>query len=258
MFREEMPRVYELKDLFEGQDNPRTNFLSFRDTDPPLSGMKQAWLAYEQELRRLDVAAWEFLKGEVNRHRNKFNGGALRGRQQIMSFLNQARAYNYLVDIVCSHVRFIPEKEIDGLKTPDLEGVLNERKVLCEVKTLHISDLEMDRRKREKGWETERPDDRRYINFLCEKLKSHLCKAISQMSSYDDSYDVKRIAFIVINFDEFFSNKKAEYYSQIDRWLATDMLSGIDIVFYNQITPNHALVSMKRAQVINQAFYAAE
>jgi hypothetical protein len=63
---------------------------------------------------------------------------------------------------------------------------------------------------------------------------------------------VKRIAFIVMNFDEWLGEYKSDYFAQIDQHLSSDQVSGIDIVFYNQRTAFHAHVSMVDAHVVNE------
>lgn len=252
MLRREMPRVYELKDLIENQNDPRACFPNFdsyiRDKDPSLDLMKQAWLAYEREFQRLDATSWESLKNEARPYLNAFDVKKGRGQEQLISILNQARAYNYIIDLGCSNVRFIPKPKKNGQETPDIEGDMNGKRVLCEVKTIHVSKDEVDRR--QAGGvrlTTNLLDDK----FLYDKLKPTLCKTKSQMKSYDGSDNVKCVAFLVVNFDDSFGEYRASYYAQIDRWLAVDLFPGIDIVFYNDRQYLHKLVSMDHAYVIN-------
>lgn len=252
MLRRVMPRVYELKDLIRDQDDPRACFPNFdnyiRDNASSLDSMKQAWLAYESEFQRLEATSWESLKNEASPYLNAFDLENGRGQQQLISILNQARAYNYIVDLGCSNVRFIPRAKKNGQETPDIEGELNGERVLCEVKTIHISKDEADRRQAGgAGSTTNLLDDK----FLYEKLKPTLCKAKSQMKSYDRSDNVKCVAFLVVNFDDSLGEYRIEYYAQIDRWLAVDLFPGIDIVFYNDRQSLHELVFMGHAHVIN-------
>lgn len=58
--------------------------------------------------------------------------------------------------------------------------------------------------------------------------------------------------FIVINFDDFFSEYKESFYSQIDEYIIRNPIHDIEIVFYNQKTTFHKNIIMKSAYVINQ------
>ena len=121
-----------------------------------------------------------------------------RGWQQLITILNQARAYNYLRGIACSSVRFIPKATQKRVETPDLEGTLGTSKVLCEVKTINVSDEEvLSRRNGTAGTTTDRLEPG-FFN----KLKSDLRKANQQMEAYCRGTHTKRIAYVVINFDD--------------------------------------------------------
>ena len=248
MFRSELPRVYELRDLI---DNPSAPGAYFQDFDNSLRdddiSKKQTWLARERELQRLDSNSWQLLKCESLPYLIARDAKG-RGWEQLISILNQARAHNYLVDQGCSQVCFIPSTQIKGQETPDLKGELNGRKVLCEVKTVNISDVEAAQRRTGSGGSTTDLLDEGFFK----KLGSDLRKAKSQMEAYDDSDSVKRIAFMVVNFDDFLGEYKAKYFAQIDRHLATELVPGIDVIFYNQRTAFHQHVSMVHANVVNE------
>ena len=93
----------------------------------------------------MDMSSWKNLKERAFPYLCKFDNG--RGWQQLISILNEAYAYKYLIDIGCEKVAFIPtQKE----KTPDLEGYLQNQMVLCEVKSIGESDNEADRRAEQK------------------------------------------------------------------------------------------------------------
>jgi hypothetical protein len=73
------------------------------------------------------------------------------------------------------------------------------------------------------------------------------------MEVYDVGGNARRIAFLIINFDDSFAEYKADYYSQIDQHLASEPVEGVDVVFYNQQTAFHVDVSMRSALVVNEA-----
>ena len=171
-----------------------------------------------------------------------------RGWQQLITILNQARAYNYLRGIACSSVRFIPKATQKRVETPDLEGTLGTLKVLCEVKTINVSDEEvLSRRNGTAGTTTDRLEPG-FFN----KLKSNLRKANQQMEAYCRGTHTKRIAYVVINFDDLLAEYKEDYYQQIDRYLADNSFPGIEIVFHNQKTCFHKSIAMTSATVFNE------
>ena len=247
MFRQELPRVYELRDLIS---DPSASGAYFQDFDNSICNepsKKRTWRAWEDEFQQLDSDSWQFLKSETLPYLTKQDARG-RGWEQLVAILNHARAYNFLVDTGCSRVHFIPRASQEGRKTPDLEGELNGRRVLCEVKTVNTSDKEVDRRQTGKVGSTADCLD---VGFF-KKLMSDLCTAKDQIESYDDSASVRRIAFLVLNFDDFLAEYKDKYFQQIDQYLAYNSIPGLEIVFYNQRTCFHSSLSMQHAAVVNQ------
>jgi hypothetical protein len=118
MSRAEMPRVYELCDLIADRSSPSSYFQDFDRSVASEAEKKRVWLAREREFQRLDDAAWGFLKNEALPYLCARDSKG-RGWEQLISILNQARAYNYLVDRGCSDVRFVERAGLDApLVTP--------------------------------------------------------------------------------------------------------------------------------------------
>jgi hypothetical protein len=69
------------------------------------------------------------------------------------------------------------------------------------------------------------------------KLTSHLKKANEQMDAYDRRTDVRRIVYLVVNFDDILGDCKAQHFKQINRYLEENPVRGIEVVFQNQKTP---------------------
>ena len=112
--------------------------------------------------------------------------------------LNEARGYNYLARIGCANVHFIPKSATKGQKTPDLGADAHGRKVLCDVKTINISDKEVGRRRcGGVGTSTDQLD----TGFLG-KLKSDLERAKTQMLSHDPDGVARKIVYVVVNYDD--------------------------------------------------------
>lgn len=139
-----LPRIDELRELVENRASPDAYFQKFEQTLNEWPPKKRQFTDLECELQGLDLPAWQHLKKDIapllqRRH-------PTRGWQPLFDKLNHVNAYNYLAGMGCTARRFIPESPISGRKTPDLEAQLGHTKVLCEVKTINISEIEATRR----------------------------------------------------------------------------------------------------------------
>jgi hypothetical protein len=243
--KSEFPRVYQLIDLIEERAHPDSYFQNFEHSIQEGDEKRRVWLAREKELQRLDQKAWESLRNEALPYLTARNHRG-RGWEQLVSILNQARAYNFLFDIGCGEIKFIPR--IKGNETPDLEARLNDNPVICEVKTINISEREAEARQCGLASKTLASMEPGFFR----KLNSDLKKAKSQMASYNNKPGVRHIAFMVINFDDLLGEYKTNYYKEIDQHLAVMPVAKIEIVFFNQKTCFHNDVHMKNATVANE------
>jgi hypothetical protein len=150
-----------------------------------------------------------------------------RGWQPLFDKLNHAKAYNYLVRIGCTAIRLIPESPITGQKTPDLEAHLGSTKVLCEVKTINISEIEATRRTRGGVGSTEA----QVSDGFFKKLTADLGKAKKQMDAYAGSSDIRQIVYIVVNFDDSLHQYAEDYKVQIDAFLSTNQVPKLEVKF---------------------------
>jgi hypothetical protein len=116
-----------------------------------------------------------------------------------------------------------------GLKTPDIEGMLGAVKVLCEVKTIHISEKEKDFRK---GGKVRTMTDYKLKCGFFKKLRKDQIIAENQLKEYDTSITTRRIVYVIINFDDWVGDGREEYFKQIQQFLSADPISGIEIVCY--------------------------
>jgi hypothetical protein len=244
MFRTQMPRIYELKDLIDDPTSPDAYFQNFdRNLQDSPDHVRLMYLCWEKELQGLDPDAWEFLKTEASPHlTHKDRTG--RGWQALFDILNQASAYNYLKALGCSSIRFIPLAE---WKTPDLEGILDSGRVLCEAKTINISQKEV--RAREEftvGSIATRLDDR----FL-RVLHSDITGAKNQLDAYDATGEARHYVYIIPCFDDILAECKEGYFRQIDEYLSDNATPGIHLIFRNNRTPFHKSLTMVNATVDN-------
>ncbi len=247
MSREDFPRVYELRDLIEDPRSPSAYFQDFEASVRAEPLKRQVWLAREQELQRLDADPWRCLKNEAIPYLMKRDPNG-RGWQQLITILNQARAFNYLKSIGCSAIQYVPRAAAQGLDTPDLQGTLDGRMVLCEVKTINVSNQEAFARRDGTARAIAGSLEQGFFN----KLTSDLKKAKKQMESYAGANDVRRIAYVICNFDDLFAEYKEGHYRQIDQHLADNPCSEIEIVFHNERTCFHQQIMMRCATVINE------
>jgi hypothetical protein len=146
-----------------------------------------------------------------------------RGWEELFSILNQARAFNHLTGLGCTDVRFVPRA---AAKTPDLAATLGPVLVLCEVKTIHISAREVERRQ-SGGVGTSLAHVE--PGFLA-KLRSDIVKASAQLAAVDADSSARRIVYIVVNFDDLFHEYAPECREHIEADLAADPPRGVEVV----------------------------
>lgn len=248
MFRKEFPRMYELRDQIENHDT-LNRFWKNLDICLQDEGRRIVCRPFENALEELDSAAWDFLKKEAFVWLTRWDKNQLRGQEQLFNILNQAKAYSYLKEIGCADIHFIPRSNINGVKTPDLSGVKDQAKVICEVKTINISEAEA--LLRSDSLRTDDPCPKLEQGFF-DKLVKDIDIAKEQIGSYSRGTEARRIVYVIINFDDFWGECKEDYFQQIDQYLGDNKLHGIEIVFHNQRTAFHKSITMKNATVINE------
>jgi len=223
MYRDELPRVFELRDLLPTPLPSAAYFQKFEQSilDEPVK--RKHFRHIEADLQQLDLAAWCYLKTKLQPL--LATKDSKRGWQSLFDVLNQAKGYVHLRGIGCTNIKFIPESSGHGEKTPDLEADLGSEKVLCEVKTINISDDEARAR---------RDLSVREIIFALTdkffgKLKSDLDLAKHQMDSYRSEPSVRKIAYVVINFDDLLHEYADTYRQQIDAYIAEEIGDRLEV-----------------------------
>ena len=142
-FAEIFPRLYELKAAVPDASHPDEYFQSFEERLEQSEHVRHQYMKYERPLRVLDPEAWRDLKeraAPLTMRRDP-----KRGWQMLFDTLNEGLGYAYLHSIGCTNIAFVQR---DSKKTPDLRATYDERRVLCEVKTINVSQDEADRRER--------------------------------------------------------------------------------------------------------------
>src|ERR1700733_8364802 len=210
--RRQLPRLFELKELLTDPGHPDAYFRDFEEhlKDPTCFAAYAIW---EKALQSLDRVAWEHLRTRASRY---LKHGDVKGRgwQQLFDVLGEALAYRYLREGEgCSIVRFIPETDE---RTPDLEGLVDHKRVLCEVKTVNISDDEVSGRR---GPSLPRKVGNELDAGFLRKLDSDIARARNQLQSYDPNVGAQQLVYINVCFDDFFGLYSEDYLQQIQQHL---------------------------------------
>jgi hypothetical protein len=191
----------------------------------------------ETVLQELDVKAWETFREDARPYLAKKDELHGRGWQQLYDRITEACAYRYLKSLGCSNIEFIPRSKKNGQKTPELKAVLNSAKVLCEAKTINISDVEARRRK------TCFPVAQTYelLPEFFTKLESDLERAKNQLGNYDKDTEAIHLVFVAVQFDNFFESRKKENCQncQLIRQYLESSIPGIEIGFQGGMGAYH-------------------
>lgn len=210
MFWREFPRFYELKDLVA---DPTSSAAAFPDLEILLGQphARDVFGRWEEQFQRLGLTPWRALTAEARPYLNRRHPG--RGWQQLFDILGQARAYNYLRDEQSwMNMRFIPRA---ARSTPDIEGRLGCVKMLCEVKTINVSEQEINARR---GQGARKVASKLGDGFL-RKLSADIAKATDQMRAFDSLGEARHHVFVIVRFDDWVGVYADEYWRQIDRHL---------------------------------------
>ena len=216
----ELPRVYELVASLKGA--PKSYFRNFAASlrDNPIK--RKHFIDIEAELAALDTAAWDHLRTNVGPLFTK--GERVRGWQAAFSELNEAKAYNFLVRRGYTYVEFIPRRS--DTKTPDLRAKMGNVDVLCEAKTINRS-------KRAVLAQTQAiassVSNRLPVEFFS-KLASTIRRADQQMAAFSSAPDMKRIIYLVINFDDRLHECVDDYLVQIPEKREEFMMPGLEVI----------------------------
>ena len=219
----ELQRISHLRDYSVNLHSPKAYF---RADDDKLSNpyKRKFFLALECELQGLDVEGWEFLKNEALPRLEAPH--PTRGWQQLFDTLNEAKGYNHLVRMGCKAIKLIPRAKTDKVQTPDLRGCLGATVVLCEVKTINVSDDKATRSATGSVGTTQRYLERE----LFDKLSSVVHTAASQLLTFNRDSVFRRIVYVVFNFDDRLHKYADEYQKQIEAFIAGALLPNVEIV----------------------------
>lgn len=205
-----MKRIYELIDMVK-EAHPKDCF--FDTLNEILESNYQAlksYQAYNQALNHLDPISWQVLSQKAVTHFIDHRRG--QRKQGFFNQLNEAFAYQFLVEQGYTNVAVLSE---NGETIPDLSFQIDSKHFYCEVKTIGVSDDELNR------FENEQVFDASIYNELSagfmNKLSSDLDEAHTQIVSQGNN----GIIFIIIHFDDFTLSYYERYKQQIQQCISS-------------------------------------
>lgn len=225
MYRVRFRRLYALRRLGGAKHSATAYFSNLDNTLKENRIARKAFRDIEVQLRGLDPTAWRFLRHEVTPHLTIRD--PKRGWTQLFNLLNQANAYNYLARIGCEDIAFIPRSLVAGQRTPDLKARSESGKILCEIKTINISEDEANAPANYSVRNIALNLDDKFFN----KLQTDCEHASQQMRAYCAEDDLKRIIYIIINFDDQLHGYIDNYSKQIEKYVADHPLPNVKVVF---------------------------
>jgi hypothetical protein len=225
-FAEMFPRLFELKDADPNPTHPDT-YLQHLAERLENEHIRYVYGKIERPLGVLDVQAWRDLKERALPLLTVRD--EKRGWRDLFDTLNEAKGYAFLRSIACTDVAFIKRQ---NKKTPDLRAMLDGSPVLCEVKTINISQEEADRRDRVHHGEIRAFNVPAHVTpQLLQKVTSTLESAVGQLDHEDPDRTARRIVFTVLNFDDSVCDYQAEYIGDIDAHLLANPVVDTELVF---------------------------
>ena len=165
---------------------------------------------YNRALSTLDKPSWELLKCKATAN---FSGtSSRRGKNSFFSHLNEAFAYRYLHQRGCELIAFIPE--VTNGKSPDLSFMENGTMRVCEVKTIEISDEDIDRTVCGDTFDAS-VYKALTLPFIYDKLDKTLSRAVDQIRSREIG-----LVYLIVNFDDFTLRHYQTYRCQLLKFLS--------------------------------------
>lgn len=225
MSRHELPRIYEIHDSINKFVFPQSFFIDFDNSIASNPIKRIHFLHIESELAKLDAKAWEQLKAKTVPHFQKPH--EKRAWSPAFDKLNEAKGYIYLIKTGCSDVEFIPENSRGNRRTPDVRGRAATKHILCEVKTVNISDDEVGARKNM----TARSIQGELPQQFFDKVSSQIQSAKEQMDDYEPDSEIRKVVYFILNFDDLLHEHIGTYFGQLRNYCLTANTSYAEIVF---------------------------
>jgi hypothetical protein len=246
-FARELPRLFELRASSPNPEHPDAYFTNFEHTLEMPTAFPQ-FRELEDTLDSLDAAGWESVKRRAIPHLISTTRANGRGWQQLFDVFHEARAFRYLQSDGCTGIRFI---EVGRTRRPDLAALKNGQPLFCEVKSLHVSKDEADRRVQiaQAGFAASSSTTVLASGFL-NKLSSTLHSAVAQLDGADPHRGAARLIYVVVDFDDWVGHYQPQYFAQMDAFLSVSPLGDASLAFHPARNLFERALSMKNALVV--------
>ena len=227
-FAEMLPRLYELKNATD-QSHPDAYFhKDFESRFAEGRTVLEQRQRIERVLAALDRDAWSDLKARAAAVAHKKDGG--RGWRELFDTFDEAKGYVHLQSNGCTSIAFI--KRQPRRKSPDLRALQGSKHVLCEVKTINVSQDEAERRAQIAQGKTMAGDVSNSVKVeMLRKVSATLGHAVTQLDGEDPSRAARRLVFTVLHFDDWVGDYQTEYIAQLDAHLLANPVAGAELVF---------------------------
>lgn len=161
---------------------------------------KKIKIEYNKALDCLDPESFSILKNKIcmNFKGEKEQKSDGRGKHQMFDLMNEAFAYEFLLNRRAENVTFLQEKNKN--KKPDIKFEQCGSVGYCEVKTIHISDKQLEFYKNQESIDNLIAYERLNEQFF-KKLSNTLSTAQNQLKSTNriDHFFI----YLIIHFDDF-------------------------------------------------------
>lgn len=182
-------------------------FADFEESCRVETEKRRHYRCYNDVLMLLDHDSWNILKQKAIEHFMEEREG--QRKQGFFNQLNEAFAYRHLLRKGFRNVRFIPE---GAMQTPDISFLDGGKQSYCEVKTVGISVLEINRRTRQTAF-----DGAVYTN-LNELFLNKLSAAVDRAWEQIHSVGRTGLVFILVRFDDFVLDHYRRYREQLSKF----------------------------------------
>lgn len=158
----------------------------------------------------LDEESWQVMRRNIAERYNTGKDGGGRGSHQVFDLLDEALAYQHLVDMGFEQVRLQSRSKVKGVTSPDIRFFARGQQYCCEVKSIGESDENRKRFEKQIGFDPriyERLDDRFFakLNDVTEVARNQIARS-----------GLEGLVYLIVRFDDYTGRHASTYRGQID------------------------------------------
>ncbi len=195
---------------------------SIEDVDPAYAN------AVLPAIGLLDDESWQVMRRNVAERYNTGNDGGGRGSHQVFDLLDEALAYQHLVDMGFEDVRLQPRLKAKGVTSPDIRFFTRGRQYCCEVKSIGESDAN------HKLFEEQSGFDPRIYERLDDQFFAKLNDVIKVARNQIARSGLEGLVYLIVRFDDFTGRYASTYRGQIDAFFDEQPLKDNVIVRFGR------------------------